>query len=102
MAEPKGGRRGRARGGRLLENDPGWIELLTSLSGKVGRVLDLTDRSIRGSARDAEMPPSALQKLLKLGTDPKLSTLYRFAKGRGYRVYVFFEAGPPVPPPERL
>jgi DNA-binding phage protein len=93
--EPNGGRRGQVRGGRLLFHDPAWQQLLTSLSQKVDRMLDLSGSSIAAAAADASLAKSAVQDVLKTTTDPKLSTLYRIAKARGYRLYVFFEPDPP-------
>lgn len=83
------GRRGPCRGARLLAIDPGWGELQTAVSQRLYRVLG--GRSIAKCAAEAGLSEDALQAVLNARSDYKLSTLYRAARSRGYRLYVLFE-----------
>lgn len=91
-------RRRASRGGRRLEDDPGWQAFKASISHKIETLIRrYYNDSIAEAARRSGVAESSIQDHLKMRSDPSASVIYRLAKHAGQRPYLFLEVGPDEP-----
>lgn len=78
-----------------LESDPDYQSLLAAVGERVNRIVQLRfGDNAAAAARAAGLSESGLDDIVRGRSDPKLSTLHSLAVAGGYRLFVFFEAGP--------
>jgi hypothetical protein len=87
-------RRDSRRGGRRLEDDKGWQDLLVSLSQQLDALFETKDWTFADGARASEFSKSAILDIINCRTDPKLSTLYRIVKASGRKLVLRFHVLP--------